>query len=347
MTRSLTTQAQILAAPAGRHHVDKCLYLQVDPTGRSRRYIFRYQSPITGRPNEKSLGNAYDVPPNDARKRAAKLRVQISEGIDPVLAAKQERARAQLEAMTFAKLIDQYATAFASRSVTAEMCASVRRHCGSLLSVKVIDVDTPAIANALAPLQAAYPKQARRVLATVTRLLDFARVKGWRGNSVNPAAWRGNFEYLWPPVTNGNHHAAMSYGEVPAFIGRLLQEPSVTKLAIAFTILAGARSGEVLGATKAEVLGDIWSLAATRTKQRREHRRPLSAAALNVIETATELSGPSDYLFPASHGGKHSARAMERCLHGRMGATCSMHGFRASLRTFLGSETAVDFTTCE
>jgi integrase len=347
MTRSLTTQAQILAAAPGRHHVDRCLFLQVSVDGRSRRYIFRYQSPVTGRPNEKSLGNAYDIPPNDARKRAAKLRVLIAEGTDPVLADKQKRAQDQLEAMTFSKLLDQYAVAFASRSVTADMCDSVRRHCGPLLSATVANVDTPAIARALAPLQAAYPKQARRVLAAVTRLLDFARVKGWRGDRVNPAAWRGNFEHLWPPVANGNHHPAMPYGEVPAFIGRLLQDPSVTKLAIAFTILTGARSGEVLGATKAEVLGDVWSLSATRTKQRREHKRPLSAAALDVIERAAELSGPSDYLFPASHGGKQSARAMERCLHGTLGATCSMHGFRSSLRDFLGNETATDFHTCE
>ena len=175
MTRSLTTHPQILAASPGRHHMDRCLFLQVDPTGRSRRYIFRYQSPVTGHPNEKSLGNAYDIAPKDARKEAQALRVQITQGIDPVLADKQKRLRDQLEAMTFAKLLDQYATDFASRSVTADMCACVRRHSRPLLDLGVGALDTPTIARALAPLQTAYPKQARRVLAYVARLLDFAR----------------------------------------------------------------------------------------------------------------------------------------------------------------------------
>ena len=344
---TLTTQAQIACAPPGRHHVDTCLYLQVAPNGGSRSFIFRFTSPVTKRPNEKSLGRAADVPLAEAKKRAARLRMQVFDGVDPVLADREERQRRQREVMAFAAVIDAYATAFASRNATADMLCHLKRHTQALMSLPVASITTPVVAAALAPLQIRRPKSAKRVLWYVSRLFDFARVKGWRPDTSNPAAWKGNFALIWPPIVNDAHHAAMAYANVPGFMQRLLAEPTVVRCAIAFAVLTGARTGEVLGARDSEIQGDVWVLSPARTKQRREHKRPLSSAALGVVALAKSLSGSGSYLFPASHGGKLGDRAMERCLHVVMRETCSVHGFRSSLRDFLGNETNTDFETCE
>jgi integrase len=315
--------------------------------GRSRRFIFRYSSPVTGKPNEKSLGAAEDVPLAEAIKRAAKLRMQITDGIDPVLAAKEGRQRRSAEAVTYSVVVDKYEQAFATRSATADIVWGQRHHCGTLLNMSVAAIDTPAVAKALAPLQMKFPKQARRILTNVARLLDFAKVNGWRSGD-NPANFKTTFAYLWPRIINDSHHAAMNYADVPAFVERLLAEPTVIRCAIAFTILMGARSGETLGACRNEIQGNVWVLPPSRTKQHREHARPLSPAALDVIALAKSLSEPSDYLFPATHGGKWSGRVMERCLHLTLGVQrASIHGFRSALRDFLGNETNVDFHTCE
>jgi integrase len=342
----ITTNAQALAASAGRHRLDRCLFLHVSDDQRSRRYVFRFTSPTTGRPNEKSLGSALDVTPTQARSEATKLRALIAQKIDPVLVDKQQRVKERAESVTFGGVVEQYGKAFASKSSTLDVLRDVHRHTQALTNMSVGGVDTQAVARALAPLQSTYPLQAKRVLSYVARLLDYAKVKGLRTGD-NPAAWRGTFEYMWHVAKSDAHHAAMPYADVPKFMTRLLDQPSMVKCAIAFTLLMGARTSETLGARYAEIAGDVWTLPACRTKRRREHRRPLTSAALDVIALAQSLKGPSAYLFPASHGGTLSMRTMERHLHVCMREQVSMHGFRASLRTFLGSETNVDFTTCE
>jgi integrase len=263
-----------------------------------------------------------------------------------VIAAKQKQAKEKAESMTFARVVEQYEKAFASKSSTADMLKDVRRHTQALMNMSVAAIDTHAVARALAPLQSTYPLQAKRVLSYAARLLDYAKVKGLRTGD-NPAAWRGTFEFMWHVAKSNAHHASMPYPDVPQFMTRLLSDPSVVKCAIMFTLLMGARTSETLGARHDEIVGGVWTLPMSRTKQRREHRRPLTQAALDVIALAQSLSGPSAYLFPASHGGMLSYRSMEQSLHVTLRETCSIHGFRASLRTFLGSETNVDFTTCE
>src|SRR5690606_17380071 len=84
------------------------------------------------------------------------------------------------------------------------------------------------------------------------------------------------------------HRLAMPYAEVPAFLTRLRQRFSFGRLALEFTILTAARSGEVRGATWGELdlEAGLWTVPAERMKARREHVVPLSAPALAVLEKA-------------------------------------------------------------
>jgi integrase len=45
----------------------------------------------------------------------------------------------------------------------------------------------------------------------------------------------------------------------------------------------------------------VWAIPAARTKMRREHRRPLSDAAVAILESVQARSGSGCLVFPAIH----------------------------------------------
>ena len=69
-------------------------------------------------------------------------------------------------------------------------------------------------------------------------------------------------------------------------------EGSIGASAVKFTILTASRLGEVVGATLAEIdfKARVWPIAAERMKTGREHRVPLSDAAVARIEATPALA---------------------------------------------------------
>lgn len=72
------------------------------------------------------------------------------------------------------------------------------------------------------------------------------------------------------------HHAALPYPEVGTFLAELRQQADIGACALEFTTLTVARSGEVRGATWAEVDMDsaVWTIPAERMEAGCEHRIP-------------------------------------------------------------------------
>lgn len=90
--------------------------------------------------------------------------------------------------------------------------------------------------------------------------------------------------------------------------------------AVRLLLLTGARRSEVLGATWSEfdLNAKLWIKPAKRTKQRKEHRVPLSDTAVALLIEMNELKGKSEYLFPSSSGTWRSGQTTSRsCLVGR------------------------------
>jgi integrase len=106
--------------------------------------------------------------------------------------------------------------------------------------------------------------------------------------------------------------------------------------------LTASRTGEVIGAKWPEfdLAGKVWTVPASRMKANRQHRVPLSDAAVAVVEDMAKIRlGP--HIFP---GWKDKAplsdMAMLECLRGlRPGFT--VHGFRSSFRDW-----AAECTSC-
>lgn len=83
----------------------------------------------------------------------------------------------------------------------------------------------------------------------------------------------------------------------------------------------------------------VWTIPAERTKMRREHTKPLSAAVLHLLLDLRDKNAADDYVLPAMTSRKRpiSENTMNLAL-GRIGFpgdVMTPHGFRASASTFL------------
>ncbi|MFS6652646.1 tyrosine-type recombinase/integrase, partial [Staphylococcus aureus] len=105
------------------------------------------------------------------------------------------------------------------------------------------------------------------------------------------------------------------------FMSDLRSQTGISALALEFAILTAARTCEVIAAKRDEfdLKAKVWTVPAERMKSRREHRVPLSQAAIALL-SAVESYQVNDFVFPGPRDGKHlSNMAMLTLLH-RMAA---------------------------
>jgi integrase len=215
-----------------------------------------------------------------------------------------------------------------------------------LRAMPVNAVETSHILEVLKPLWLTRAETASRLRGRIEKVLDAAKVKGYRKGE-NPAQWRGHLEHLLPrplKLTRG-HHAAMPYKDIPEFFGRCSTREAIAALGLEFTILTASRSGEVLNAQWSEfdLEAAIWIIPASRMQAGREHRVPLTKRAMAILERVKPLRGMDEaglYVFPGRKPGKPlSGMAFDMLLR-RMGLDITVHGFRSSFRDWAGNETA-------
>jgi integrase len=119
------------------------------------------------------------------------------------------------------------------------------------------------------------------------------------------------------------------------------KQQGVSALALLFTIFTAARTSESLQALKTEfrLAEQVWVVPPERMKGERQHRVPLSDAAMGIVEQAMQhSSGP--YLFPGQRSGRPLSNMAMAMLLRRMGRpNITVHGFRSSFRDWAGDET--------
>jgi integrase len=202
---------------------------------------------------------------------------------------------------------------------------------------------------ALRPIWHEKPETAGRLRARIETVLDFAVVQGWR-NGDNPARWRGHLDKLFPPrgkVRAVRHHPALPWQDLPIFMAKLRAREGVASHALEFAILTAARSGEVFGARWSEIdfgAAAVWTVPAGRMKVGKEHRVPLTPAAVALLRSAAALRQADDrnaLVFPGQREGRplsvmSLAMVLRRIGHGDV----TPHGFRSTFRDWAGETTA-------
>ncbi len=343
------------------------LALQVLPTG-GRSWVLRVR--IGGKRRDMGLGGFPDVPLADARDAARKARSKIKEGIDPIAEAKQARdqlRRAVDNAVTFREVAESYITqqapAWKNVKSAAQWRASLKAYAYPVLGNKVVrDITVHDVLAAVEPIWAEKTETASRVRQRIDKILGAAITRGYRSHP-NPAAWGDNLENILPArarVKKRSNQPALPYALIGEFMAELRKREGEGAAALEFAILCASRSGEVRGATWQEIEFDnrAFMVPPERIKMGREHRIPLSPAALAILERQREAAcaqspdgkpDPKGFIFPAASGAELSDAALNAVIkrmnerdakwRDKDGRPAVQHGFRSTFRTWAAERT--------
>lgn len=329
------------------------LYLQVTRgvDGKPRRsWILRYTAP-DGRRREMGLGSAVLIGLASARESAAAARRSAAAGMDPIDARLVAMAANRAATITFQDCADAYLEGQSAAWKTAKHRRQWRRTLEAYAfptmgTMAVAKVDIHAVLGSVEPIWSAKYETARRVLGRIEAVLDWAAVRGLRSGD-NPARWRGHLQKALPSIKRSarvRHHPALPFSEAPAFMANLALQQGVAARALAFCILTATRTGETIYARWNEFdLGNkVWSIPAPRMKVGREHRVPLTDAAIDILLSVRPTYGPppAALVFPGrGEGAALSTMSLLMTLK-RMGrADLTTHGFRSTFRDWAAEQT--------
>jgi integrase len=324
------------------------LYLQVH-SPKHRSWIFRYE--LQGRVRNMGLGSLDDVTLAEAREKAREFRRLLLAGIDPLEQRRAAKAQAKLAdaySETFKNCAEAYVTAhragWRNPKSEAQWRETLRTYAYPVFGdLPVHGIDTGLVMRVLEPIWTTKHETANRLRGRIEAVLSWAKTRGYRTGE-NPAVWKGNLEHLLAKgsrVRQVQHHPAMRYQDIAAFIAELRQQGSVAARALEFTILTAARTGEVVHARWSEIDDDakLWAIPADRTKTRKEHRVPLSPAAAEVIGKMRDIR-QHDFIFPGlKHGRPIGDTGMLKLLEKMGRHDLTVHGFRSTFRDWAAEKT--------
>jgi len=326
-------------------------------TGGSRSWILRYQ--LAGRRRELGLGSYPSVTLANAREAARAARGKLAQGIDPIEEARLARGRLATEkaaAITFAEAATRYIAShergWKNAKHVQQWISTIETHANPVIGkVPVRDVDMALVLRVLEPIWHAKTETASRLRGRIESVIDWSIALGYRADS-NPARWKGLLDKILvapSKVVRRKPQPAMPYVDMPGFMEQLAEQQGTAARALEFLILTAVRSGEVRGATWGEFdfAQALWIIPAERMKTNKEHRVPLSDAALSVVEQQKSTAF-CEYVFPSPNRPRNtdtkgvplSAAALGEVLK-RMNLAHKAvpHGFRSTFRDWCAEQT--------
>ncbi|WP_397544214.1 phage integrase central domain-containing protein [Roseovarius salis] len=323
------------------------LLLQVTPTG-ARSWLLR--ATVKGKRRQIGLGSYPDVTLAQARERARGVKDIIWQGIDP-LAEKRRLTFAQ----AMEKTLEARTAEFRNEKHKKQWRSTLDTYAVPVLGdMTVSDIGVSDVLRVLEPIWSTKTETASRLRGRIEAVLSWATVGGHRTGD-NPARWRGNLDAVLPKpgkVAKVKHNPALSLADAADWFTDLRKRDGMATRALEFVALTAARSGEVRGATWAEIDLDagVWIIPAERMKAGKEHRVPLTQEAVALLNALPRMKG-SDYVFPAARGGALSDMALSACmkrineardggyLDPRSGRPAVPHGLRSTFRDWAAERT--------
>ena len=279
------------------------LGLRVSPSG-VKSWIYSYW--FDGKKRMQTLGNYPAMTVAQAHAACADAMRERELGRDPGAAVVEARA-AERKAPTFAELADRFMAEYARpnkapKSVandTRTLAHDVLPRFGTHKAEAIDRRDVRALLKGIADRGA--PIQANRTLALVRKIYNWGI--GEDLVVANPCIG------VKAPGKETQRDRVLSEAELQAFLAVL---PTATgmaaesKLALQFQVLTGQRCGEVLGVRWDEIdlAAGWWTIPATKAKNGKSHRVPLSAQALAVLTRARALNPDRQTVFPSPNGDK-------------------------------------------
>ena len=301
---------------------------------------------IDGRRTTLGLGRYPVITLAMARERALANARTIAQGRDP--------RRFSHGVPTFAsaceKVIAIHAENWSGRGRSEHQWrASLREYAMQRLGTKRVDeIDTADVMAVLLPIWSTKRETARRVRQRISAVMKWAVAQGYRSD--NPAG--DAIAAALPKIgVKRQHLPALHHSKVAAAVAQVRHSNAhrCTVLAFEFLVLTACRSGEVRGARWEEMdcVGAVWTIPAERMKAGREHRVPLCAQAIRVLDEARDLHNKAgELVFPSPSGPTVSQATLPKLLRElKIGAV--PHGFRSSFRDWAAECTEAPREVCE
>jgi integrase len=309
-----------------------CFGVRVKPSGH-KSYIIQYRT-TGGTSRRYTIGSAAVLRLEQARDRARKLLVQVSDGADPAKARADAR-----EAKTISELCDRYLGEHVKehnkRSTAAEVTRIIETRIKPGLGRIAITELNRARVKQWHQSMSKTPYEANRALAYCSKMLSLAATE-WELRPDNPCKGIKKFpEVKRQRFLDGEELERLGKALAEADQGQL-ELPAVT-LAIRLLALTGCRLSEILGLTWNSVdLGksNLWLTDAKAGPR----AVPLAAAAVALLSSSAQDDG-SPILQVAD--GKHLSVSMLekawRRICGRAGLeNARLHDLRHTVGTYAG-----------
>lgn len=304
-----------------------------------------------------------------ARERALAVRTKLAEGIDPLEERRKEEALAAVEKVkitTFADAVTAYIKAKVDLDEGGFKNAKHRQQWRNTLETyanpiigkyNVADIGTDLVLKVLQQdvqdkagkvvgnLWNTKTETASRLRQRIETVLSWAAFRGLRPQGDNPARWKGHLDNELTArnkVQKQQHHAALPYVEIGAFMAELRGRDAPAARALEFSILTATRSSETRLALWAEfdMKNRLWIIPAERMKKDKEHEIPLTDDMVAVLDALPREEGNPHVFIGTSRNGTMSENALTNVLK-RMGREdLTNHGFRSTFREWAGEATA-------
>lgn len=332
------------------------------------------------------LGSLADFSLREARDRARAARQLLADNIDPLDKKREQKAAkavASIKQITFRQadeaFIDQHQQGWKNGKHREQWTSSLQTYVFPIIgSLAPRDIDTGAVLKVLEQKHVNYPEArlwdpigetASRIRGRIEQILDWSKTRRYRDGD-NPAAWRGNLKYVLAARADNTdeveHHPALAFDEMPEFIvalraaqggvvvaanGKVIRRVGLAALALEFTILPAARTGETVGARWSEIdlTEKIWFVPKGRIKNGREHRVVLPDRAIEILQSLPKEKGNPFVFIGSKPGTAMSNSAMAQLLvKGKplarpsttVGRLATVHGFRSSFKDWAVERTA-------
>lgn len=307
------------------------LYLQIGPGG-GKSWLLRFE--IDGRERFMGIGALSDFTLKEARERARTARQKLADGIDPIEHRLAERDAKRTEAAastTFKQAAEQYLALYSDGWRNAkhrqQWTNTLRDYAYPAIGARPVRaIDAALINEALAPIWPTIPETASRVKQRIERVVQWVK----EGKPLpKPGAGK-----------RVNHHKAMPWQELPAFMVALRPRDGISPRALEFLILTAARTGEVIGATWDEIdmKEKVWVVPADRMKAARPHRVPLSDRAIEILESLPREDGNPHVFIGGAKGKPLSNMALLQLMRGT-DSEYVPHGFRSTFKDWCSETT--------
>ena len=343
------------------------LCLQVTPSG-GRSWIFRY---TIGEQRKKiGLGSFPSVSLKESREKAQLISHQIRAGVypakdKPLKKAPSTPSTPSAPAARIALISDQapsHLTSFracARKYIIAHRAGwanvkhaqqwenTLARYADPVIgSLPPVDITVDHLLEILTPIWNTKTETASRVRSRIELILNYAKALKLRSGE-NPALWRGNLDALLPKphkIAPVKHHEAVDLLAAHQVFQSICAMDSIGARCLEFTILTACRSGESRGALWSEIDLEraLWTIPAQRMKMKRDHRVPLSGAAIELLRTTPKFDN-TDLVF-SSPQKVHLARPLSdmtlSACHRRLKLTATVHGWRSTFKDWAAEKTS-------